>query len=456
LAARAVVTTVPPPAGGDGPAIPLYLGCFKDLTDDQRDLSGISGEMTTVDDVIMECSAICAEYMYFGLQWANQCFCDNAYGSQGSSDACGAASDISSGECGIGRDFACGSANAVYHHDAGVLKKIEYVVNWTRTTSGTEPIYPARSFDGPLRANNKLPFTVDLPLEYTIGINITAGFETVVGWGSIYHFTATDSLTDDCCAYGSRIPGMWFYPGTRKLLIVDGHKGQGNSSSVGWDCLPADMTLDPGVEYNVKLVALVETVEVYIDDRLVCSGSPHGRLDGRQSWPNVNVYLADPWHDPAVASVHGLYIQANNVAMKQWSGGCANYGNLQHVSGILYPILEDQTYTVDTCLTACKALHWCTSFFLGAEGESREGNCLPMGPGCTRDKSNPDVWTYYLVLKGTSFSVLRNCEMCLSWSPFSFLCPKMHATLVTVKCQMLAGSRLLLTFTLPLNATNCH
>ncbi len=35
--------------------------------------------------------------------------------------------------------------------------------------------------------------------------------------------------TANCDSYGSRIPAVWFWPGTRKILVVDGHGDNGNS-----------------------------------------------------------------------------------------------------------------------------------------------------------------------------------------------------------------------------------
>ena len=51
--------------------------------------------------------------MYMGLQWTNQCFCDNDFGSYGNGDGCGdRGQDCSTGE------EACGGVNAVFAVDA--------------------------------------------------------------------------------------------------------------------------------------------------------------------------------------------------------------------------------------------------------------------------------------------------------------------------------------------------
>jgi hypothetical protein len=84
--------------------------------------------------------------------------------------------------------------------------------------------------DGPLVKNTQLFDDVSIPLDYEVGIDITPG-SVIEAWSSIVHFTATDT---DCCEYGTRLPGVWFWPGTRKLLVVDGNGANGNSHSGEW------------------------------------------------------------------------------------------------------------------------------------------------------------------------------------------------------------------------------
>ena len=74
--------------------------------------------------------------------------------------------------------------------------------------------------NGAIKRNTNLK-PMDIPLNYEIGLDITPNNNIVRGkYASILHFTATGT---NCCEYGSRIPGVWFYPGTRKLNVVDGH-----------------------------------------------------------------------------------------------------------------------------------------------------------------------------------------------------------------------------------------
>eukprot|EP01052_Picozoa_sp_SAG31_P068350 SAG31_NODE_27160_length_430_cov_1.087613_1_plen_130_part_01 len=85
--------------GGNSPEFPLcqtatfndeieshYLGCYVDSP--QRDMQGmqavVGGDMEYFDmgdeASPAKCAELCAGYMYFGLQYGNQCFCDNDYG----------------------------------------------------------------------------------------------------------------------------------------------------------------------------------------------------------------------------------------------------------------------------------------------------------------------------------------------------------------------------------------
>ena len=50
----------------------------------------------------------------------------------------------------------------------------------------------------------------NIPLDYRISFEITPQNRVQEGWSNIFHITATGQ---NCCNYGDRIPGVWFYPG---------------------------------------------------------------------------------------------------------------------------------------------------------------------------------------------------------------------------------------------------
>ena len=134
---------------------------------------------------------------------------------------------------------------------------------------------------------------VSVPPSYTVGFEITPDSSTVASWGSIVHFT-TDSDSGD----GGRIPGVWFYPGSRRLHVRDGDVGDSNAG-----CDPAE-ELPAGQTTTVRIDMKPRSVEVWYNDELKCQAS----RAGRPSYEQVFVYAGDPWWEPANAQVNGLYM----------------------------------------------------------------------------------------------------------------------------------------------------
>ena len=105
-----------------------YVGCFIDSGD--RDIavpSGVSlSEALFTDARVMQCANACDGFAYMGLQWVNECFCDNDYGGQGEADIadCDTTSDVSddagagdtgiADRCAVNGEGDCGWRNAVY------------------------------------------------------------------------------------------------------------------------------------------------------------------------------------------------------------------------------------------------------------------------------------------------------------------------------------------------------
>ena len=104
-----------------------YIGCFVDAG--ERDLAVDGGQIDVAEDDsaqgsparVMACATLCAGYQYMGLQWDNECFCDNDYGDQGERDISSCDSDSSVGDfpdyadlAGVGNSARAGWTNAVY------------------------------------------------------------------------------------------------------------------------------------------------------------------------------------------------------------------------------------------------------------------------------------------------------------------------------------------------------
>ena len=92
----------------------VYLGCFKDKGDPYgtrgRDLSA-AGYLNDNSMSIERCLSICGQkgYRYAGVQYGNQCFCDNRYGKYGRTDNCNM-------KCSGNNKEICGGfwANSIY------------------------------------------------------------------------------------------------------------------------------------------------------------------------------------------------------------------------------------------------------------------------------------------------------------------------------------------------------
>merc|ERR1719197_1920749 len=105
-----------------------YVGCFVDSGN--RDIAQASGvalsEALFSDARVMQCASACDGYAYMGLQWVNECFCDNDYGGQGEAaiadcdtsenvdDDAGVGDTGIADRCGVNGSGDCGWRNAVY------------------------------------------------------------------------------------------------------------------------------------------------------------------------------------------------------------------------------------------------------------------------------------------------------------------------------------------------------
>ena len=92
-----------------------YVGCYVD--DSGRDLGAVQNNMGQQASPRL-CAELCVGYTYYGLQAAEQCFCDNDYGSLGpasSEDECN--TDCAGHAAGGSTHAKCGGSwrNSVYH-----------------------------------------------------------------------------------------------------------------------------------------------------------------------------------------------------------------------------------------------------------------------------------------------------------------------------------------------------
>ena len=135
---------------------------------------------------------------------------------------------------------------------------------------------------------------LNVPLDYRISFEITPQAQVQAEWASIFHITATGQ---DCCNYGDRIPGVWFYPGGanrqclpgncpgHRLLVVHGHADSGNDDCSPEDELPANQPTRVQIEIRQK------HVEVFFNGISKCT-EPRGKS---QTWNSAHMYISDFW-----------------------------------------------------------------------------------------------------------------------------------------------------------------
>jgi hypothetical protein len=148
----------------------------------------------------------------------------------------------------------------------------------------------------------------NIPLDYRISFEITPQNRVQEGWSNIFHITATGQ---NCCNYGDRIPGVWFYPGGASLQCTQGncpghrmHVVHGSADSGNDDCSPPD-ELPSNVATRVQIEIRQKHVEVFYNGRSVCT-EPRGTT---QTFNAAHMYISDFWHPPALASVSNMVLE---------------------------------------------------------------------------------------------------------------------------------------------------
>merc|ERR1711939_843078 len=136
---------------------------------------------------------------------------------------------------------------------------------------------------------------INLPLDYAVQFDINPS-GSVGGWGNIIHFT-TDG---NCCGYGQRIPGVWFYPGNLRLHIRDGSNANGNDGCDPEEQLPTNEVT------NVRMEMTAAGIEVKYNGESKCSSDNRDRTN----FDGIKVYSSDPWHTAADATIQMLQVIA--------------------------------------------------------------------------------------------------------------------------------------------------
>jgi hypothetical protein len=131
---------------------------------------------------------------------------------------------------------------------------------------------------------------VQVPQNYTLGLQITPrGVEN--GWSNLIHFTRDN--TD-----GSRMPSIYFWPGTTRLHI---RVGSENATNGGLDTAALPLNQRTTVELSV----LGRNVKVYYNGTEVGSYTAPGTpFSG-----SALLYMSNPWYVPANADMRMLVFE---------------------------------------------------------------------------------------------------------------------------------------------------
>ena len=109
--------------------------------------------------------------------------------------------------------------------------------------------------------------TTFIPLDYSVEFTLLPTDTTESGWSSIFHFSATGA---NCCDYGDRVPGVWFYPGGDDTICARGncpghrlHVVHGSAQSGNDHCSPEE-ELPSNIPTIVRIDIRDTHVEVFL------------------------------------------------------------------------------------------------------------------------------------------------------------------------------------------------
>ena len=147
----------------------------------------------------------------------------------------------------------------------------------------------------------KLGRSVAVTEAFTTGADYELSFDinpqgTHSDWSNIIHLTET---RDNCCDYGSRVPAIWFYADTTRLLFVAGDNSTGNAHFNPLQELPI------GSWTHIRLRVKGDEGKIFYNGTYVGSVATEARLPH----DDTQVWLADPWYQPADAMVRNVMYQ---------------------------------------------------------------------------------------------------------------------------------------------------
>ena len=249
------------------------------------------GEPNDWQDGVARCDGTgnedCTEMWRGGQDW-NDANCDGA-----KPYICGFQATVADGRGGCNQQGACNYDIAALTDD-GTCEFPDEGVDCAGAplyVDGVITMFPeARQI-----VNGDVLAVVNLPLDFSVGFDVNPA-ASVGGWGNIIHF----SVGGNCCGYGQRIPGVWFYPGNLRLHIRDGSSANGNDGCDPEEELPTNEVT------SVRIDMTSAGMEVFYNGVSKCSSDTRDRTN----FDNIQIYSSDPWHTAADATIQHLQIVA--------------------------------------------------------------------------------------------------------------------------------------------------
>jgi len=150
-------------------------------------------------------------------------------------------------------------------------------------------LFVASSFQNeitPIWKNNKLTTVPAWGKEWRVSFEIQP-VSKHPKWSNILHFT----VGGDCCKSGQRIPGVWFRPGTLKLMVATSLNGNGNANYNSPLVLPLN-------KFTPVIVQQMQDTKGIYRYTIVINGKTVYNVVNKKPelFKNVNVYAGDPWY----------------------------------------------------------------------------------------------------------------------------------------------------------------
>jgi len=137
------------------------------------------------------------------------------------------------------------------------------------------------------------------PTDYVMSFKITPWSRLPLSdfWGNIMHITTGER----CCAYGTRVPAVYFYKKTKRIAVITGYNLDGNPGLYPGYLSSKELTIQ--TEYDVEIRVVGNNFTLSIDGIVDITKY----IGDRSPLLDVKVYIGNPWERAADASIRNVY-----------------------------------------------------------------------------------------------------------------------------------------------------